>query len=103
VVNEHPIADGIASEIKPVSAGFGAIERVIDHGRQQERRRDGVCALQPPCHRIEQLVQVAVDLGMLIHDKLRSLVVRGPFVEEMQRGREIREFELAFRAREPRF
>jgi len=77
----------------PIAGGFGTNQRVLDQGPQQQRRGERLGALQPACHRIEQPVQIAVDLGVPVDDELCGVTVRGPPVEEMQRGRECRKSE----------
>ena len=75
----------------PVALRLGAIEGVLDHGAAKQRCCQRMGALQPPRRRIEQVVEVAVNLAMTGNDKVGSLPMRGPFVKEVQRNREIPE------------
>jgi hypothetical protein len=74
----------------PVALGLGTIERVLDHGPPQQYRRERMGPLQPSCHRIEQIVEVAVDLVMAVEDEMGGLSVCWPRMEEIQRDRKTR-------------
>jgi hypothetical protein len=50
-------------------------------------------AFEPPRGGIEQVVEVAVDLGVPGNHEVGSLPMRGPLVKEVQRDREIRKTE----------
>src|SRR5215469_12752417 len=77
----------------PIARRLGAVERVLDHGTAKQRCRQRMGALQPPRCRIQQVVEVAVDLAVPGNDEVCSLSVRRPFVKEVQSNREIPEME----------
>ena len=75
----------------PIARRLGAVEGVLDHGAAKQHCRQRMGALQPPRRRIEQVVEVAVNLAVPGKDEVGSLPMRGPFVKEVERNREIQE------------
>ena len=76
-----------------VALGLGAVERVLDQGSTQQRRRERLRALQLPCCRVEQVIEVAVDLGVAVEHETGRLPELGPCLEEVERDREAPEAE----------
>ena len=76
-----------------VAGGLRTIERVLDHRAPEQGRGQRVLALDQPRRRIEQVIQVPVDLGGPREHELGGPGLVRPSREEVERGGEAPEAE----------